>query len=355
MQKRIKRLWALVPQSLDGMLLTSPENVRYLSGFTGTEGTLLCTRARSFFLTDGRYTTQAGDQVRGCDIITWKEKWPAIGRIVKKMRIFRLGYEARHATVAMQQELGRQLPRVGLQACGQELDLLRAIKDAGEIRRLKKAARLAARSLQAVLPLIRAGVREIDVAAELEYSMRRQGAEDLAFQSIVASGPRAALPDGVASAKKIRPGELVVIDYGLVYKGYRSDETCTFVVGEPSARQKKIYAAVKRAHDAAIKAVKPGAPLAAIDRAARRLIAREGFEKHFAHGTGHGLGLCVHEPPTISHRSREQAQSGMVFTIEPGIYLPGWGGVRIEDSVVVTDSGYELITCSDKALRSVGA
>jgi len=355
MHKRIKKLWKLIPPTIDGMLLTSPENVRYLSGFTGTEGTLVCSRTHSFFLTDGRYTTQAGEQVCGASVITWKEKWPAIGRIIKKLRIGSLGYEARHATVAMQQALARQVPKVALQACAQELDLLRAIKDAGEIGLLKKAASLAAGCLQEVLPLIKAGVREIDIAADLEYRMRRQGGEEIAFQTIVASGPRAALPHGVASEKKIRPGEFVVIDYGIVCKGYCSDETCTVVVGEPSARHKKIYAAVKRSHDAAIKADNPGAPLAALDRAARRPIAKEGFEKYFTHGTGHGLGLCVHEPPAVSQRSCENAQAGMVFTIEPGIYLPGWGGVRIEDSIVVTDGGSELITCSDKALRSVGA
>jgi Xaa-Pro aminopeptidase len=354
MHKRIKKLWTLVPPTLDGMLLTSPENVRYLSGFTGTEGTIVCSRTHNYFFTDGRYTTQAAGQVSNVEVVTWKEKWRDIGRVIRKAKISCLGYEARHATVAMQQELARQVPEVALQGCAQELDMLRAIKDAAEIRKLKKAARLAAGCLRDVLPLIKAGVREIDIAAELEYRMRRQGGEDIAFQTIVASGPRAALPHGVASDKRIAQGEFVVIDYGLVYQGYASDETCTVVVGRPSARQKKIYAAVKQAHDRAVKAVAPGTSLAAIDGAARRHIAATGFEKLFTHGTGHGLGLCVHEPPAVSRRSCEKARVGMVFTIEPGIYVPGWGGVRIEDSLVVTETGAELITCSDKALLSVG-
>jgi Xaa-Pro aminopeptidase len=227
---------------------------------------------------------------------------------------------------------------------------LRIIKDASEIALLKRAAHIAALSLMQVLPLVRPGVREIDIAAELEYRIRKNGGEGASFPFIVASGYRGALPHGVASQKKIAAGDFVVVDYGAVYGGYASDETCTFVVGSPTKKQKKIYAIVRKAHDRALAEVKPGKSLKKIDEAARSYIEKQGYKKYFNHGTGHGIGLAVHEPPRVSFVSNEKAREGMVITIEPGIYLPGWGGVRIEDTVVVTKKGATIITEINKAL-----
>jgi Xaa-Pro aminopeptidase len=224
------------------------------------------------------------------------------------------------------------------------------VKDPAEITLLRKAARIAAQSLQEVMPLIRPGIREIDVACELEYRMKKNGGDGPSFQPIVASGYRAALPHGVASLKKIAAGDVVVIDYGTVYRGYASDETCTFFVGKPTARQKKIYRIVLEAHDRAIAALRPGKTLKAIDAAARGYIEQQGFKKYFNHGTGHGVGLAVHEPPRVSYLADGNVDAGMVVTIEPGIYIPGWGGVRIEDTVVVRDRGCEIITRADKRL-----
>jgi len=353
MKKRIKKLWHLLDAGTDGMLITSPENVRYLCGFSGTEGTVLLTRTEGFFLTDGRYTTRAGEQVKKLQVITFREKVKELGRRIKKLRIKTLGFEARHLTVAELHDLEKEIGPVTLKPCTEVLDGLRIVKDRAETALLRKAARIAGQSLQEVLPLVRPGVREMDIACELEYCMKKNGGDGPAFQLIVASGHRAALPHGVASMKKIAAGEVVVIDYGTMYRGYASDETCTVFVGRPGARQKKIYGIVLEAHNRAIAAVRPGTSLKAIDAAARGYIEQRGFKKYFNHGTGHGVGLAVHEPPRISYLADGHLQAGMVVTIEPGIYIPGWGGVRIEDTVVVRDRGCEIITPSDKQLLCV--
>lgn len=353
MNRKIKNLWKLIGRDSDGMLVTSPENVRYLCGFSGTEGTLLLSRGASFFLTDGRYTTQARQQVSQCSIVTFTEKWKHLARIVKKLGIRSLGFEARHVTVAFFRELENEAPGLQLKPYAEALDSLRMIKDSGEISMLRTAARIAAQSLQEVLGLMKPGIRELDIATELEYRMKKNGGDGPAFQTIVASGVRSALPHGIATKKRIHRGELLTIDYGVVYQGYCSDETCTFVLGSPSPKQKKIYDLVLRAHDRALKAVMPGQALKNIDAAARTHIARCGYKKYFNHGTGHGIGLCVHEPPVVSYRSTMTARKGMLFTIEPGLYMPGWGGVRIEDMVVVTERGGEVLTPSNKRLRCI--
>jgi Xaa-Pro aminopeptidase len=352
--QRLRRLWRLVGPDMPAMLMTSPENVRYLCGFTGTEGTLLITRTGGCFLTDGRYTTQAGEQVGQFAVVAFKNKFRAIGRAIKKMGIARLGFESRHVTVAVLKALKHELPSVEFLPCAEVLDMLRAVKQPAEIRTLRKAARIAGASLQETLAYIRPGAAEIDIAAELEYRMRTKGGSAPAFATIVASGPRSALPHGTATSRRVRAGEFVTIDFGTVCDGYCSDETCTLVVGEPSGRQRRVYAAVKQAHDRALGALKAGVALVDVDATARRHIAGAGFGARFSHGTGHGLGLCVHEPPVVSSRSTVIAQRGMVVTIEPGVYLPGWGGVRIEDTVAVTAQGCELITGCSKELICVG-
>jgi len=350
MKKRIKRLWQLVDEKTDGMLITSAENVRYLCGFSGTEGSIFMTRREGFFLTDGRYTTQAREQVKGLSIITFREKAKGIASIIKKLRVRSIGYEARSLTVAFFKDIEKEIPGITLKPFSDRLDQLRIIKDASEITVLKRAAHIAALSLRQVLPMIRPGGREIEIAAELEYGIRKNGGEGSSFPFIVASGYRGALPHGVASQKKIAAGDFVVVDYGAICAGYASDETCTFVVGEPTRKQKKIHAIVREAHDRAIAAIKPGESLKRIDGAARTYIERQGYKKYFNHGTGHGIGLAVHEPPRVSFLSDEKAIEGMVITIEPGIYLPGWGGVRIEDTVRVMKKGGEIITEMNKVL-----
>jgi len=351
---RLKKLWKSIGSHADGMLVTSPENVRYLCGFSGSEGTLLLTRDNGFFLTDGRYTTQARQEVIDFKIVTLKKKWKQIGSLTARLKITSLGYEARHISVTMLQELEKNTNACELHPVTAKLDSLRSCKDAGEIRLLKKAACIAAESLAQVVPQVRPGMREIELAAELEYRMRLNGGQGCAFPTIVASGPRSALPHAATTDRAIRAGDLLTIDYGTRYEGYCSDETCTFIIGKPDARQKKLYDLVRQAHDLAIEALASGQTALAIDAVARNHLSKGGYGKYFTHGTGHGVGLNVHEFPTVSTASETILQNAMVITIEPGIYIPGWGGIRIEDTLVVRTQGCDYITRTKKNLTVLG-
>jgi Xaa-Pro aminopeptidase len=354
LKKRAKKVFLLAGKGFDGIFITSPENVRYLTGFSGTEGSLLLLKDQGFFLTDGRYTVQAGDQVKDFKVITFREKWETLGRLISRFKVKSIGYESKNLTLDLFNSMKKEAGAANFEPLAEKLDKLRAVKETAEIRALKKAAAIAAESLEEVIPMITPGIKEVEIASELEYRMKKKGGESIAFQTIVASGWRSALPHGNATDKKIKRGEFVTIDYGVVYEGYASDETCTFVVGKPTAKQKKVYDAVKKAHDLAIKKITAGRALKEIDAAARNHIEKAGYGKYFTHSTGHGLGLCVHEYPVVSLRSKEKMKPGMVFTIEPGIYIPKWGGVRIEDTVFVKKQGVEFITKTDKTLRPVG-
>ena len=354
-EKRTRKLQKLAGGAVHGMLITQPENVRYLCGFTGTEGSLLLAGDSSFFLTDGRYTTQARQQVHAGGIITFKDKIKELARLVKKCGLATLGFDSRQMTVAQLRDIEKALAGVRLVAHPDAFDDLRMIKDAAEIKLLARAAEIATASLAETLPCIKIGMSELDLAAELEYRMLKKGGAGAAFPTIVASGPRSAMPHGTASAKPLARGELLIIDYGVVYEGYCSDETCTFVLGQPTKKQRRIYDTVKKAHDRALAELAPGKPLQEVDAVARGSIAAHGLGRRFSHGTGHGLGLCVHEQPVVSARSKSVAQKGMVVTIEPGVYLPGWGGVRIEDTAVVTAKGCKILTRTDKSLQVIGS
>jgi len=354
LNKRAQKAFHLAEKGTPAILFTGSENVRYLTGFSGSEGSLLLTRRGGFFLTDGRYTVQAKNQVKAFKVITFREKWKALGRLIEKLKVPAVAYESNHLTLTFFDALKKEAQKTALIPLEDRMDRLRVLKQRDEISALKKAAKIAAKSLKAVFPLIVPGVSEIDIASELEYRMRKNGGESLAFPTIVASGHRSALPHGTATDKKIEKGDFVTIDYGTVYNGYASDETCTVVVGKATQKQLRVYDTVKKAHDRALKKIRPGISFKKIDLAARNHIEKKGFGKYFNHGTGHGVGLCVHESPVVSFRSQDVVEPGMVFTIEPGIYLPGWGGVRIEDTVLVKKTGIELITKTDKTLKCVG-
>ncbi len=349
-KKRIQNVWDCVASTVEGVLITSPENVRYLCGFTGSEGSILLSRESGFFLTDGRYYAQAEKEVQNLTVIIFKQKIKELTSLVKRLQIKELAFESNHITVSFFSSLEENLHHVRLLPCSDKIQVLRAVKDEEEISMLKEAAAVAAEILQSKLELIQPGVSEIEIAAAIEYAMKQNNTSGPAFRTIVASGSRSALPHGVASDKIINKGDFVTVDYGVLYKGYCSDETCTFVVGKPDSRQKKIYRTVKDAHDYAIEALSHGKLLKQVDAAARDHITMEGFGKYFSHGTGHGIGLNVHEPPAVSARSKDKTLKGMVLTIEPGIYIPDWGGVRIEDTVLVTETGCEVITKMDKKL-----
>ncbi|MBT0894980.1 Xaa-Pro peptidase family protein [Geobacter hydrogenophilus] len=337
-------------QDVDAILFFNLSNVRYLAGFTGSDGVLVVGRDSCWFLTDSRYTTQAAREVTGCPTVEYRVKLDGIAELCAGQGFRRVGFEAEHTTVALLSALTAKVPGVEFVPLGEELAPLRIVKDADELDLLAETARIASEALLASLDGLKPGVVEREYALDLEFAMRRAGADDKSFDFIVASGERGALPHGRASTKVIGAGELVTIDFGAIYGGYHSDETVTVCVGEPDARQREIYGIVKGAHDRALAAVRPGVSFKELDAIARGFIEERGYGAFFGHGLGHGVGLDVHEKPVVSPRGEGVAEEGMVFTIEPGIYIPQWGGVRIEDTVAVTGNGYRLLTRVPKEL-----
>jgi Xaa-Pro aminopeptidase len=338
----------------DGLLFTSLENIRYLSGFTGSDGAVVVTAQKSFFLTDSRYWTQAEAEIKGSEIVHYRRKMEGIASLLSDLKLRNIGFESPTLTVSLHRSLVEKLGTdVRLLPFEDEIKNLRAVKDPGELAIMRKAIEIASGAFDHALTIAREGVLEKDVAFEMEFFMKRKGAESLAFDTIVASGPRAALPHGKASDKRISRGDLILFDYGAAFEGYHSDETCTVVCGFPAAEQKKVYQIVKDAHDRAVESVRPGMSIHEVDAAARDYIKECGYGDYFGHGLGHGVGLAIHEDPTINAENKGILQEGMVFTIEPGIYIPNWGGVRIEDMVRVTSKGAEVLTRQPKDLRIV--
>jgi Xaa-Pro aminopeptidase len=338
---------------VDFLIFVNLCNIRYLTGFTGSAGLLVLGREEGWFFTDSRYTTQAAAEVNGCSVIECRSNREGVTSLLQGMPFGKAGFEAGHMTVALYNELSAALRGVELKPIGTELDSLRAVKDADEIQLLAKSAEIASSAFLHILDMIKPGAVERDVALALEAAMKSSGADEKAFDFIVASGSRGALPHGKASTKVIASGELVTVDFGTVCQGYFSDETVTVAVGEPDNRQQKIYSIVKNAHDLALAAVRPGITFKELDAVARDFIAANGFGNYFGHGLGHGVGLEIHEYPAVSSRSDDLVVEGMVFTIEPGIYIPDWGGVRIEDTVVVTANGCTILTKVPKELQIV--
>jgi Xaa-Pro aminopeptidase len=335
---------------LDAVLFSSLENIRFLCGFTGSDGALIYGREERYFLSDSRYEEQAKGELQGAGFERYKKKLEGIARRLRALRVKRLGFEGSALTWETYQSLKSHLPRMTLVPLTAEIWDLRACKEPAEVEKVRQAIRIASESFADAVPRLKPGVREKTAGDFLEFRMKRRGGEASSFPIIVASGPRAALPHGKASAKRMEKGETVVVDFGVRHEGYHSDETKTIILGKPDGKQKKIYELVRKAQDKAIKAIRPGISVRAIDRAAREVISRAGYGPFFGHGTGHGIGLAVHEAPTVSPRGKGVVEPGMIFSVEPGVYLPGWGGVRLEDLVLVTDRGCEVLTYLSKEL-----
>lgn len=331
----------------DAVLLLGMVNIRYLCGFCGTDGALVVTHNQVFFLTDSRYTSQAKQQVDATEIVEYSDKLQAVGSVLRDTlnnRGSKVGFESKLVSVDQFQRLEKECSACGFIAADDEIVGLRQIKDDDEIVCLTQAAHLNHLAWSRLLPEIKTGSSEADIALELEFILRKLGGEDKAFDFIVASGERGAMPHGVASSRQLQRGDLVTVDFGTKWQGYHSDETVTFGVGEVSHQLRKIYDVVLEAHDRALSSIELSASAREIDNVARQYIAEQGYGSYFGHGLGHGVGLEVHEAPVISPRSEVLLQAGMVFTIEPGIYIPGVGGVRIEDTVVLTDDGCRCLT-----------
>jgi Xaa-Pro aminopeptidase len=339
--------------NVEAIIFVNLANIRYLAGFTGSDGILVLAADKGWFLTDSRYVTQAASEVPSFTIVEYRGKIEGVVALFKEQGFRRIGFEADHMTVAFHGELASALQGTTLCPLERELDTLRIVKDQQELDLLANTAAVASSALIDNLELIRPGTVEQDLALALEFAMKKRGAEEKSFDFIVASGWRGALPHGKASDKVIEAGELVTIDFGAVKKGYHSDETVTIGVGSLSSRQQEIYQIVKDAHDMALEAIRPGVAFKDLDAIARNHIDSKGYGRYFGHGLGHGVGLDVHEKPLVSSRGEGVVEAGMVFTIEPGVYIPEWGGVRIEDTVAATSDGYRLLTKVPKELMIV--
>ena len=326
------------------LLFLDMKNIRYLTGFTGSDGALIIGERQHLLLVDGRYTNQAKREVEGLEVFEYREKIEGIETIISEGGLKSIGFESAAMNVNTYLKLKEKLEGVTFTPMPDKINSIRAIKDETEIACIRKAAKISFEALTHVCDLIKPGIREKDIAIELEYRMGKYGAADASFATIVASGTNSAQPHAAPGSREIQNGDVVMIDYGAVYCGYHSDETCTFVVGRGNEKQKEVYSLVKKAHDRALHAVKAGVPCKDIDRIARACIESENLGKFFSHGTGHGVGLDVHEAPRIAAQSENLLEAGMVVTIEPGIYIPDLWGIRIEDMVLVHNEGVEVLT-----------
>lgn len=339
---------------VDGLLITNLSNIRYLTGFTGSNAYVVFTGRKNRFLTDGRYAEQSESEVTGPFVrkIYNKQKGTAAAaKLVKSLGLKVLAFEGDNLSYNTFLALKRELSGVSLTHARHDLvGELRRSKDGFERPLVADSAALLDTGFNAAAKVIRPGVSELEVAADLEAGLKKRGAEGMAFETIVASGPRGALPHGKASAKKIRKGDLVVLDMGVILAGYNSDCTRTFCVGKAGGKQKEVYSTVLGAQAAAIGAVRAGATAADVDKAARDYIDRAGYGSYFGHATGHGVGLDIHEAPYVGPRSKDVLTEGMVITVEPGIYIPGWGGVRIEDMALVEKDGCRVLTDTTREL-----
>ncbi|MGG0716530.1 aminopeptidase P family protein [Robertmurraya massiliosenegalensis] len=335
---------------IDGLLITSAYNRRYISNFTGTSGVVLISKSEAKFITDFRYVEQAAKQCEGFDIVKHTGPIPEeVAQQVKTLGINRLGFEQEHLTYSSFKNYEEAVSAELVPVSG-VIEKIRLIKTDAEIKILKEAAEIADAAYKHILEFIRAGISELDVSNELEFFMRKAGATSSSFDIIVASGHRSALPHGVASDKIIEKGDFVTLDFGAYYKGYVSDITRTLAVGEPDAKLKEIYQVVFDAQQMGMDGIKPGMTGKEADALTRDYISSKGYGEYFGHSTGHGIGLEVHEGPALSFKSDLKLEPGMVVTVEPGIYIPGLGGVRIEDDTVITEKGNESLTHSTKEL-----
>ncbi|MGO0122135.1 M24 family metallopeptidase [Desulfothermobacter acidiphilus] len=341
---------ALEAAELDALLILGAENRFYLSGFTGSAAVLYVDAEAAVLLTDGRYASQAVEECPHWQLEVSSRVFPeGVAELVRKRGIKRLGAESQVLTWSQWEALRQVLPEVQLLPCRDLVEKLRLYKEPHEIQIIKQALALTEMGWQVLLSELRAGITEREWALKLEFYLRERGADGVAFPFIVASGSRSALPHGIASNKQVEPGDLVVIDVGIKLGHYCSDFTRTVVVEKVAPWQQRLYQAVLEAQQAAIAMVKPGVPAREVDRAARRVIAAHGYAPEiFPHSTGHGVGLAVHEAPHLSEKEEMLLQPGMVVTVEPGAYLPGQGGVRIEDMLLVTEAGAERLNLSPR-------
>jgi Xaa-Pro aminopeptidase len=353
-QRRLTVASGLAERKLDGLLVSWGPNLRYLSGFTGSNALLLVTAGQSVLITDPRYTLQAG-QESTCQVRI--AKGPLVADMlaaIAKLGLKRVGYEPALMSCDAYQSFEGKLPaKTKLAPVRGWIEELRMVKSPVEIERIRRSVETNSKAFEQAAARVRPGMKEQDLAADLEYRMRRLGAEKPSFETIVAGGVRSALPHAQPTAARFEIGDLIVVDMGAMQEGYCSDMTRMLFLGTPGAKVKRTYKAVLEAQLAGIDAVRAGARTAAIDAATRKVLRGYGLEGAFIHSTGHGLGLEIHEPPRLGKRDKGRLKAGMAITIEPGVYIEGFGGIRIEDTVLVTDKGCEILTPTSKELRVI--
>ena len=337
-------------QDLTAVLVTNRTNVRYFSGFAGTAGVLVVGAGERKIFVDSRYVEQAKKMAPAFEIVLSRgNPLEAAADFLQLQSWQSIGFEEESLSVAEHRRLQTKVAADRWRPV--QLEPLRMIKTAAELDKIAAAAAIADGALAKLLPLIRPGASEKELAAALEYEMRKLGSEKPSFETILASGPRSALPHGTASDRRLERGDFIVIDFGATHEGYRSDITRTVCVGQASDRQREVYATVLAAQLAGLAAVRPGVLCRDVDKAGRQVIEAAGLGAQFGHGLGHGVGLDIHESPRLSPMAGEAVlAAGMVVTVEPGVYLPDWGGVRIEDLVAVTETGCRILSQTPKAL-----
>jgi Xaa-Pro aminopeptidase len=353
MKDRVKKLQRLLlSENLDLLLVSFLPHVRYLSGYSGSNGLILISADACIFLTDFRYKDQAKQQVTNMTVkVVERELFSSLSGLsqVKQKRV-KLGFEAQHLSCKTYQTLRALLPECLMVPTEKLVESLTVTKDNGEVAKIRKAVEITDRVFSEILDFIKPGTSELDLAAEIEYRMKKRGSSTPYYQTIVASGKRSALPHGIASGKKIRKNEFVTLDFGAVYDGYTADLTRTVMVGKANRKQKQVYSTVLKAQQLSIGKARAGMKACDLDGVARRVIKRAGYGKYFGHGLGHGIGLQVHDNPAVNPTNQQRLEPGMVVTIEPGIYIPNWGGVRIEDDVLITQKGCRVLNKAEKNL-----
>lgn len=355
MDTRLDKLRSfLQAKKIDGVIINKLENLHYFSGFTGDDTILLVSAEKAELITDFRYVEQAQQQTKSFDIIEQKEGLlKVVAQRVRENGLKKIGFEGASLTYNDFSALHEMMPMVRLDV-PVKLDELRMIKDQEELALLRKAVAISDRAYEEIVNFIRPGVREIDIAVELEGCMRRLGSQKPAFTTIVASGNRGSLPHGFATEKLIVDGEFVTMDFGAVYQGYHSDITRTVCVGTADEKQREVYDVVLKAQQLGVRQVQVGKSGKSVDEDVRRYIMDAGYGRYFGHGLGHSVGLEIHEEPRLSPSSNcEHLVENMLVTVEPGIYIPDWGGIRIEDTVLVTADGGQPLTQSSKQLMEI--
>lgn len=350
--KRIRDI--LQREKLDGILISNAFNMRYLSGFSGGTGYLLITDREAVIFTDSRYTIQAKEESDTFVVVELEDTYvELIGEWIKKEQIEVLGFEGGEVRVSDYLKWKEKFPSKELRDVGKEIDLLRAIKTPKELEMLAEAERIGDKVFSKILEIIKPGMTELEVTAYLEFWMKQYGAERMSFDTIAASGLNSAKPHAVPGRKVIEKGDFLTMDFGCVYEGYCSDMTRTIVVGKADAKQKEIYQIVLEAQLAALEFIQEGKKGWEVDKIARDIITNAGYGENFGHGLGHSVGLFIHEEPRLSKKGNTTLKENMVVTVEPGIYVENFGGVRIEDMVVVTKEGCRNLTHSSKELFEI--